>query len=213
MDENSVQSWDPGEFVGGRVRLQRVRDARFFTGWLESAAGDLVSVASTEPLPAEQGDEFSIHLYGRCHEALMAARFVGSHAEPRRMPGHPFVARGTLRKEGRIQLLPSTEAARFIAEGACATISYADQILPTSVLDYSSHGISVVSERQLPVRFTVDVLLFFSGARIDCVASVCYSRPLADGTFRSGLRLVRFRGTSEQTWTHLSSQESGRRAA
>ncbi len=58
-------------FVGTRTRFQRLRDAKLFSGWIESYSGAFVELSTSTNFAVQIGDEFRIEGYG--HKIAMSA--------------------------------------------------------------------------------------------------------------------------------------------
>lgn len=63
-------------FVGTRTRFQRLRDAKLFTGWIESADGALIEVSTLTNFAVTPGDEFRLEGYGHKVSMIVTAKLI-----------------------------------------------------------------------------------------------------------------------------------------
>ncbi len=63
-------------FVGTRTRFQRLRDAKIFSGWIESCDGDLITLSTNTQAAIQIGDVFRIEGYGHKVSMIVHAQIL-----------------------------------------------------------------------------------------------------------------------------------------
>ncbi|ARU39894.1 hypothetical protein CCB80_01580 [Armatimonadetes bacterium Uphvl-Ar1] len=63
-------------FVGTRTRFQRLRDAKIFSGWIESCDGDLITLSTNTQAAIQIGDVFRIEGYGHKVSMIVNAQIL-----------------------------------------------------------------------------------------------------------------------------------------
>lgn len=61
-------------FVGTRTRFQRLRDAKLFSGWIESYVGNVIVLSTNTNYAVNIGDQFRIEGYGHKVSMVVNAR-------------------------------------------------------------------------------------------------------------------------------------------
>ncbi|HVL39138.1 MAG TPA: PilZ domain-containing protein [Fimbriimonadaceae bacterium] len=207
-----MQYWTTEEFIDGRVRFQRLSDAKFFNGWVEDFRGTVLTVEAADEFSLLPSDKFAFQLYGRKRDAIFmgeALRASSGEATVGRSKGHLYRFRIT----GDMTFSKSAENARFLARGARATVEHQEQVQDALVLDYSASGLGMLCPKSLPREGVVAINMAIGGVEMQCVAQVRYSRPTEGGQFRTGFKILRFAASSQERWDRLVQQEGPMREA
>ncbi len=181
-------------FLNTRARLQRLSDARFFSGWVSGSLGNHLSLRL-----APGGD---LALKDRIFVSLAAADFGATfHAEVTGLAG----CEATLLIEGTPKYGPATEDVRYSTEAMSGTLLTGARKVDLEIGDISSKGLGghVGSElaRGTSVRFAIDGLY----GQVAGAAEVRYCRAdhTQPGRFRIGLLITEVGRIDQARWTRM----------
>ncbi|MBS1715619.1 MAG: PilZ domain-containing protein [Armatimonadetes bacterium] len=168
-----------GSFKGTRVRVQRVRDARFFTGWtlnLDRRAV-VVRIPSTDDL--RDGDDVFVQVFGAGQDlsAPAVCRNVGDDwarfdfaCDPRKTE--------------------STEEVRLSGAGVVGTLRNCWGTVDFEVLDVSPGGVGGVVPYELMKGDELEIALLTPTGPVEAQGTVRYCRPEpCQGGFRIGFSI------------------------
>jgi hypothetical protein len=65
------------EFIGSRVRFQRINDQRVFAGWIKALKSDSAHFLTEEPIPVESNERFLCQVQGPSADAYFIAAATG----------------------------------------------------------------------------------------------------------------------------------------
>lgn len=202
-------------FVGTRTRFQRLRDAKIFTGWIESYDGMTVGLSTNTNYAVQIGDEFRIEGYGHKVSMIVNTKLLE-------------IGKLDLINEGKVTAVAGTnsrivEAKRvFLRMGVSGSVRFASSNenvriktpqLPVLVqqgvvelqgfcLDVSQHGMSFTTSGQLNANEEIKGQLQTNLGILNCTGNVRYCLPDKDrdGMFRCGIDLDPFDRTTSPKW-------------
>lgn len=190
---------DPNEpsVLGPRFRMQRLRDARMFAGWMVGFDGRFAHVIPLEEPTAVPGEEFFC-------EAFLDGYVLA------------FRAASFSKGAGRIGLeltesprrLPSTESMRVQTPGRTALLSTSVGDFEADLVDVGTGGAAVHAPIQLQLSDPVKIAFETGAATIEAEGTVRYCR-LADpeGVLRRiGIRVHELDRTTAARWRALLRQ-------
>ena len=190
---------DPSEpsVVGPRIRMQRLRDARMFAGWMVGFDGRSAQVIPLDEPTAVPGEEFLCEAFLDGYVLSFRAASVGKDA-------------------GRIGLiltesprrLPSTESMRVQTPGRTALLSTSVGDFEAELVDVGTGGAAVLAPIQLQPSDLVKIAFKSGAATIEAEGTVRYCR-LADPEgvlHRIGIRVHELDRTTAARWRALLRQ-------
>ena len=202
--------------MGTRVRYQRLSDARFFSGWVQSFRGGLVVVRSRNDVALLKGDEFLFHIYGQEAIAVFVGKFTGNDdLEVMRTADFQYMASSQTQiitvKELDFEFEVTSQVRQHASSGdfRLSVSSMTAQIrideentFEVSVLDISDKGIGMLSQNNLNRGDLVTVDLFTPAGLVTAPAEVRYCRPEigVTGFYRLGLRILELERAALQRW-------------
>ena len=181
-------------FANTRTRMQRLRDAKFFHGWMK----DLTNVTARASLKGnptmELGDTFLVEVNGKEKIAVFKAQVSGISGED-----VVLTVLGEMNYKGAI------ESARIVVEGVSGVIAYDGITVEIDVVDVSSHGMGVVASQTMRKGERVQISIISPSGQINCTGEVRYSKPDGElfGKFRIGIALDEFDRLASARWKRL----------
>lgn len=166
--------------VGTRVRLQRVRDAKFFGGWTVSndEAHFVVKLSSGHGI--EVGERFFFQVYS----SKKCLVFPGDCVKVGNDIVHFTI-------QGRPRILDSNEEVRLRASHIRCAIKTVDSDRLVEVLDISQEGIGISSPVQFANGEELNLVLEFSDGQVKAIGEVRNCRKQPDGFgFRVGMTIT-----------------------
>lgn len=198
------------QFKGARAQIQRVSDARFFGGWVEQLDWPKMRLKIETHLKPSLGDEFSVRLYGPDMDAVFRATLLQSSfvaAKPAAPDAEPRPALVTLglHIHTAVDLVSSSEDARFTAPDLRAYIRLPFKDVDVPVLDISSEGIGVLSPIKFGPRQLIQLQVFSQTKVIECTAEVRYCRKTRgpEQLYRLGLKVQELARMDAPYWRKL----------
>jgi hypothetical protein len=178
-------------FVGNRVRLQRLTDAKFFSGWVTHLQADAAHVKVNDNPDLEPGQEFAAEAHG----ADSVARFRGRIE---------VISEGTavLKLTSPIHFAAGTEQARYLLDGVTCILHGNGRQLAAEVTDFSVGGIGVRLSRSLYVGTDFDVEITDGKLSITLEGQVRHCRldPEYPDRYRAGILLAPDGPEQAYTW-------------
>lgn len=212
------------DFVGTRCRLQRLRDAKVFNGWIESFFGTSLDVSTSTEASVQIGDEFRIEGFGHHIAVVMTARVEdvgvldmlnssqlvevveGTNARiiEVRKSSLKFVVSGPLRFSA------SPESVRLLSPDLPVAIGAGPREVSGIAVDVSPNGMGCVSTEQIEPGSQVAVTVTTPGGSVRAQALVRYCRKDADrqGHFRFGLMFTDMGRVERPRWEKFISEIS-----
>lgn len=181
------------EFLKKRVRLQRLEDLKFFSGWCTYLKGQECSVQlNSEESAIVAGEKFNVEIYGAEKRAVMTAELTGSQAS---------VAH--FRIKSSIRLLQSNEESRYLVTDVAGYIYLEGDCVPCKVMDISAHGLGGDVTDEIPRGRLVKFKLLTPHGHINAEATVQNCRKVSPGHYRVGLRLPDLTSLDGTRWMAL----------
>lgn len=165
---------------GRRARFQRIRDARFFGGWILESSATQVSLRSIEASQLDVQDRCRIEIYSEAETHSAVVVVLASED-----------TRVVLRVEDSFSSRPSTEVARLIVASCPGSLMIEGLGLSVDLHDVSVEGCGVLVDRSLKRGSLGKLAVDSPHGRIDAEVEVRYCRPDAEqfGMYRAGLRI------------------------
>lgn len=203
------------DFVGTRCRFQRLRDAKFFTGWIEGFFGNSLEVSCNTDWPVQIGDEFRFEGYGHHISVVFNARLdsvgtldVGSNGVVTAIEGTSariLEAKRVsfkLTVSSQVRYAVSQESVRMKVNDLYTKVSKGPFSMEAVTVDVSMTGIGIVSKLELVPNEAVEVSVETPFGRVAAMGCVRYCRPDADrkGMFRSGIMFTDLGRVERPRW-------------
>jgi hypothetical protein len=179
-----------------RVTLQRMRDAKFFRGWVTYIDHQMIDVSAFEPWQVEPGDAFTLEIASEGTIVSFNATFATG--SPVRagffgggMEGAVAVYRFNL--TGETKCRHAAEEPRFFPDGFFCRLTWVDVESYDSVTihNISRSGMGLISPNRVPKGEQVIVEIPFECGtiQIPCVVRHCVKMRTAAEAYRLGLQL------------------------
>jgi hypothetical protein len=195
-------------FAHQRARLQRLSDARFFSGWLFSGNAERLEMVVQGASAIAHGDAFFCHLSGGDQDAYFTAAVeaTGAATPSAELGGEARLCR--LKVLGKIEYRGSVEEVRRLAQGVSIRLLTPSGRLETAVADVSPSGVGVLVAQELPKGAEVDLELDLPTGSFRCSGKVIYCRKLKGltGFYRVGFSLGQLDRLNRNHWNRLFSQ-------
>jgi hypothetical protein len=177
-----------------RTRLQRVRDAKFFTGWITEFDEHEVKVRLGTIDTFEPGDHYLIEVFGPEVDAILQARV--------RMA---FDNQAYFTVHGAVNYRPATENARLKVTGITGHLLFPDFDVEGKVIDISQNGIGMLVRKALPQKSHMQVRLLTPRGEINAEGEIRYCRAETNGsgTYRVGIQLGSLGRLERARWQRL----------
>jgi hypothetical protein len=181
-------------FSNMRTRLQRLKDAKFFSGWVASFDEQEARIRLSTGHVCETGDRFLVEIFGPETIATFEAAATMAFDE------HAFLS-----VIQPIRYRRATEHARVCVTGMIGVINCDGNEYEARVADISRAGVGLIVRRPLPRKSGVMLKLVTPAGEISGEGEVRYCRPdpSGDGTFRAGVRLGELSRLEKARWLRL----------
>lgn len=183
--------------MNNRARLQRLKDAKFFNGWVKE-------------LDLEQ-EQFAIQVLGAMQTCEPGELFITEiHGVDRTM-----IIKGkvTMASEGIVafafvaepQNLPPREKARIKVEGVSATLSTNNGAIDVEIADISIEGCGILSPGQVEKGSVIELMIDSPAGPINCRGEVRYTKTDSEmpGLYRLGILLEPFGRLEQARWNKM----------
>lgn len=194
-----------------RARVQRLSDAKLFSGWARQVNRVVFSLQIVSPQQLRVGDKLHVSLFGDRVEARLPAKVVEVG------PGDPDVAFSADRNHrgpilifeamceiaGEITLAECAAPPRFLVDGALVSVSGEDVTCEDCrVLDVSPLGFSFLGALHRRKGDDLAVRIFAHGQLIQGEVEVrnCLPNLVRDGEYRLGVRLKEMNRVDALRW-------------
>jgi hypothetical protein len=178
-----------------RVRLQRIADARFFSGWIVEMSNKDASILLNDLETMEVGDIVVGEVSGRENRALFDAQVTKTlqdvtHFDFRRTPRYE----------------PSRENPRTLVRNVSGMLSFQGEDVDVSVLDVSVGGIGFLTYAPLPVGSLVKFCLETPHGPVKVSGEVRYCRSDAHrfGLYRAGALITELGRLDRARWNKMN---------
>jgi hypothetical protein len=193
--ESSLERFDIGELSGTRCRLQRLRDLRFFAGWIRKASAQKLEVELVDG-SVEVGDQFQFE----AAIELGLVRFTCDCIEL----SDQFA---TLGNAGEVHFGTPGQEPRYRSSTLTAKLTGFDFAVECDVVDLSISGLGIEVPDPMPRFATVKVTVDGPYGSVKCKGMVRYCRPAEDG-YRVGLQIEFEDRLSNAMWMRLLNRAS-----
>ncbi len=189
----------PANFANMRARLQRLKDAKFFTGWISDFDGHEVRVRLGVAGECEPGDLFMFEIYGTELDAIFQARVTMA-----------FDNQSNMSVVGGVSYRPATENARICVSGMFGVVGTPDGDIEVRVTDISVNGLGLVIRKPLKQKMLVKLRLTTAVGEVTGEGEVRYCRldPAGTGSYRAGLRLSELGRLEKARWLRLFDRDA-----
>lgn len=183
--------------LNNRARLQRMKDAKFFNGWVKEFDFEQEQLAIQiygSQAVFEPGELFMVEIHG-CDRTVIAKGKVSMASEG--IVAFTFA--------GEPISMPPREKSRIKVEGVGATMSADCGTLDVEVSDISAEGCGILSSAQVEKGTTIDLMIDSPAGPIDCKGEVryCKTEPELQGLFRIGLLLQPLGRLEQARWNKM----------
>lgn len=198
-DSYSAMSKGASGFANMRTRLQRIKDAKFFSGWVNDFDDQEVRVRLSSPGECEPGDRFLVEIYGTETVATFQAGVTMA-----------FDNQAYLNVFGPIQFRRATENARLCVTGMFGTIIVDGVEIEARVADISRGGVGLILRKSVARKASAQLKLCTPAGEVAGEGEVRYCRPdpSGNGSFRAGIRLSELGRLEKARWLRLFDREA-----
>lgn len=184
-------------FIGTRVRCQRLSDMKLLSGWLVSMKDLHVRVQINHPNIASPGQELFLEAAGDGEKLCMRVRVCNVTGD--------FADLILLNEP---QLLPHSDEVRILLERIPIQIRAGWYEVQGEILDVSLSGVAVQTSVELDVDVICQLTLTTRQGIIRIKGVVVYSRPQPGnaGFFRTGFQLMESDPVTDSQWSRLLSE-------
>ena len=182
--------------LNNRARLQRLKDAKFFNGWVKEfdLEGEQLAIQVPVTQSSEPGDVFMVEIHGADRTVIIKAK-VSMASEG--IIAFTFV--------GEPASMPPREKARIKVEGVGATLSSPSGAIDVEVSDISLEGCGILSSVQVDKGSRIEVMVDSPAGPIDCKGEVRYCKSDAEmqGLYRIGVLLEPLGRLEQARWNKM----------
>lgn len=181
------------DFSNTRVRLQRVRDAKFFNGWVTTSSSKELRITTPNANDLRYGDVIVAELNGR-EGAARISGVVSSSTSEVVVVSIGTAATGSAPEEARIRVTGITGTLRFDAE-----------TFEVFVLDASEKGVGILTQESIPRGSKVSITIAQGQSEFTVAGEVRYSKPDPDQfcAVRVWIRLNEMQRLDRNRWMKL----------
>ncbi|MBX3113129.1 MAG: PilZ domain-containing protein [Fimbriimonadaceae bacterium] len=203
-------------FIGTRARFQRLRDAKFFNGWIEDFSGNRLSISTHNQHAVELGDEFRFEGFGHHISVVFNARLdhIGqldlgaAGAMVSQIEGSNVQVIEACRTTfdftvtSPIRFAASNESVRMQMPEIYTTIDFEGRTIETFTIDVGPQGIGVILREPLPHHAMVDVTVETRLGAVNAAGCVRYCRKDPDraGMMRCGIMFTDLGRMEKPRW-------------
>ena len=179
------------QIQGTRARMQRLRDAKFFSGWVVSASSDLLEIHIAGSHVLSGGDRFSVEVNGKAKAMVFECELKSQKST--------VVSLSICCGPRPVQ---ATEAPRIKKSGVSARVSHGSKVHETSVIDVSESGVAFSSMAEIPKGTEVSMLVVSGDVQLLISGVTTYSRADTSqpGRHRIGVHLKDLDRQTEKLW-------------
>lgn len=173
-----------------RVRVQRLRDAKFFSGWLEQLDHHHAAVSLNGTARIDAGEAVFVEIYGPGQRITFPAVVGPSNGRSLVVfPTKPAV------------IVPASEGIRVRNDKIRVSLALGSSLLVGQSIDISPGGLAARFPEPVKKDSRVDLTLSAPEFRIRSEARVAYCRPLEDeAAFRCGLAFLHMPRIDRALW-------------
>ncbi len=188
---------DVSALIGTRLRMQRLKDARLFSGWVDTAVGGMVHVSLGSDEPIEEGDNFFC-------EGLTFTHRLSFKAFVERSLGNGKGARYMLRLTAPPVMTTSQEHPRYRVPPLAVTLTAGEEVCQGFLEDVCIAGLGVMSPIRFDKGMLVNVDIPEPVGPMRLTAQVRYFRNLGENEdVQLGLQIFGMERESAQKWVQF----------
>lgn len=167
-------------FIRTRTRMQRLSDAKLFSGWVVSMSPYEVVVRVNDQNFTKLDDRIFVQAFGDKVTGTFTGRVVSTRNQT-----------VTLAFETSLKTIKANEELRLKTDLMLGEIDAAGFKLEFQLVDISSSGLGVITKLPLVKGGTVRFSVMVDGSELASEAEVRYCRPIESdqGQFRVGLKI------------------------
>lgn len=199
----------PGDFIGTRVRFQRLTDAQIFNGWVDDFRGNILAVQTPENFVDDAGARFSFEAFGLGVTAVFEAKLalVAQSSVPVTDGALALapVQRWTtvhFKVEGSLRCVCSDESFRIRVNDMTANLVTPNGEEEVKLIDVGPVGFGAQTSQPYEPGTIVGFYLTTPVGRVVGQAEVRYCRATddTDGSYRVGFQLARMPRLDGPRW-------------
>lgn len=176
------------DFIGTRCRLQRLRDAKVFNGWIDDFLGSSVDISTSTENHLEIGEEFRFEGFGHHISVVFNGRLVECHEDFRegawRTAAQGSTARvievtSTLLRlavSGPVRYSASPESVRMLCPDLPIRIAYGSNEVQGIAVDVGPNGVGVLATEQIDPGTAIAAFIETPSGKVTAQALVRYCR-------------------------------------
>lgn len=201
-----------------RARIQRLSDAKLFSGWARQVNRVVFSLQVVSRHRLRVGDELHVSLFGDGIEARLPAKIIEiapgdpeiAFSADRNNTGPILIFEATCQIAGDIGLVECPTPPRFLVDGALVSVAASDDVAcdDCRVLDVSPMGFSFLGTLHRRKGDELQARLFAHGQLIQCEVEVrnCLPNLVREGEFRLGVKLKEMNRVDALRWREFYSK-------
>lgn len=198
-----------------RTTLQRVSDAKFFSGWVKRISPQEITFLVHTACLIAPGDEFAFQVYGNGHDAFFRGKAVSVvGAEPGPLFAMNRASATSLEVNcdilGSMALRDARGHPRFHVSGVTAQINpgSSEDGQRDIIIDIGPVGFSILTAQKLKKSQKVDLFIYTKDQTIECRAEVrnCITYSLNNEYQRVGMQIEGMTRIDARRWKELYSE-------
>lgn len=201
------------EFIGSRVRFQRLSDQRVFSGWLQTLRNDNVAITVEDDLHVAPDERYLFQIQGPSADAYFIATSGGVP-----ISATPYVHGATAKQVvdlpalcyefeliTQIQMRDSQQSARKTVSTMVANLSACGRTSEVLISDASAGGMGVIAWEEVRKGDVVQVEIRSAeiDASFNCEVRHCRPEQRLIGAYRVGLQFQKPDRLSLVAWRKL----------
>jgi hypothetical protein len=182
-----------------RTRLQRLSDAKFFSGWVTDLDDTELRVRLNVSGECEPGDQFLVEIFGNEVNASFKAGLSVS-----------FDNQAYLTILSPIQHRAATESARLSVSDMFGNVTTDETEVDVRVVDISRQGMGIIVRIPLTKGSQIRYKVISPVGELHGQAQVRYCRldPTGNGLYRVGLRILDLTRVEQAKWHRLVERDA-----
>ena len=182
-----------------RTRLQRLSDAKFFSGWVTDLDDTELRVRLNVSGECEPGDQFLVEIFGNDVNCSFKAGLSVS-----------FDNQAYLTILSPVQYRQATESARLSVSDMFGNVVTEESEIDVRVVDISRHGMGMIVRIPLPKGSQFSYKVISPVGELHGQAQVRYCRldPSGNGLYRIGARIMDLTRVEQAKWNRLIERDA-----
>ena len=176
-----------------------MKDAKFFSGWVNHFDGREVRIRLSQPGGCDPGDQFLVEIFGSDLDVIFQAAVSMA-----------FDNQIYLNVFGQITMRHASEKARLSVNGIFGVITTEEGDVEVRAVDISVGGIGLLCKKPLKKKAVVKLKLCTPAGEIVGEGEVRYCRvdPSGNGSYRAGIMLSELGRLEKARWQRLYEREA-----